>query len=306
MEEVGTWYPPEQIDENTYGIPYQDPQGEWSWYAQGGQEDLGFLQDRYNTLTGQYQPASPPAALPSGAGGLPPSSLPLEGPYPTMQLYNPNQYNNALQMAQLAYYNKRMELLEIPEAMRLDERERQRIAITAAVEYMRQLGYMVTPQQVNDLLAGKVVDMRQGIPTLEREQYTAQLMANPRTLPQTLLFGGMNQAQAAEVLNQLPLVKSLTQMAMPGWEQAPPRQPGPAGGGPAPAVDTSTRNPLFPFIAGRHLPARQAVGWLESNSPMVPLLSGLASFSGQEPEAFWGDFQAALPKGGAVPLTRMG
>ena len=77
---------------------------------------------------------------------------------------------------------------------------------------------------------------------------------------------------------------------------APPR-------GLIPQGREGTRNPLFPFVSGRHIPVQQGRDWLTSNSQMVPLISGLASYSGQNPLSFWGDFQQYLPKGGPVPLT---
>jgi hypothetical protein len=77
-----------------------------------------------------------------------------------------------------------------------------------------------------------------------------------------------------------------------------------------PATDTPTmpgltggRNSLFPFIAGHQLPVRSSLTALQYNPQAVSLINSLASFSGQDPDTFWGSFFGSLPRGGAVPLT---
>lgn len=58
-----------------------------------------------------------------------------------------------------------------------------------------------------------------------------------------------------------------------------------------------TRNPNFPFITGRQMPVRQTLNWMDTNNPMIKLLQGLFSYSGQEPGNAFAEFQSFLPKG---------
>ncbi len=127
-----------------------------------------------------------------------------------------------------------------------------------------------------------------GAPTLarqdweaKRQQTLADLAANPRNMVQSLLMSGLSPQAAAQKIGQLPLMRQLE---------------APAGAGGA--------NPLFRFIGGRQLPVRQTLDWTETQSQNIPTIGGLASFSGQDPNAFFGEFQSYLPKGGRNPLTR--
>ena len=70
-------------------------------------------------------------------------------------------------------------------------------------------------------------------------------------------------------------------------------------------VTYETRNPLFPFISGRALPVRQTLSDFETGSQRIPLYESLASFSGQEPSNFFGEFRSFLPKGSTAPLTQV-
>ncbi len=67
--------------------------------------------------------------------------------------------------------------------------------------------------------------------------------------------------------------------------------------------DLGTRNPNFPFITGRQMPVRNTINWMDTNSPMIKLLQGLFSYSGQDPNNAFGEFQAYLPKGAVAGAT---
>ena len=214
-----------------------------------------------------------------------------------------------------------MRLLDLPEAARLNERERHRMALEAATRYTQLMGFQITPEMLERGLPNNMTGLP---PTLERQRFDwesrfkqnqfdwqrqnelAQLQANPRYFAQYMLSGGptaqnallqgqtgnlpqlgMTPAQVAEQLQASPLVQQLTQGQAQG--QLPGQMP---------------RNPLFQFISGRQMPVRQTLGWQQTGSQNMPLVSSLASFSGQEPENFWKEFQSYLPQGGRNPLTR--
>lgn len=61
----------------------------------------------------------------------------------------------------------------------------------------------------------------------------------------------------------------------------------------------------FQFIQGRNLPVRQTLQDIQGNSSRIPLYSSLASYSGQNPDMFWGDFTSALPKGSTTQGTSL-
>jgi len=119
---------------------------------------------------------------------------------------------------------------------------------------------------------------------------------------------GMDFDQMAQMANQGRMMVPGLGSFMPGGDFAAGGQM--VGGGVQPAagqaqpVTAEGRNPLFPFISGRKLPVRQTLGQMQSGSQAIPLISGLASYSGQEPSSFWGEFGKFLPKGGRNPLTR--
>jgi hypothetical protein len=195
-----------------------------------------------------------------------------------------------------------------------------------------------------------------GRPTFEREQWAANLQANPRNLVEGLLAMGLSPQQAVSTLQQSPLYQQLVQPwfdqpGMTGWN---PQQPDSTGyippteggftGGPLPnnlsgtagfptnktyqdpnqvytfqpdwqRWDPQTQYGIsgatqpggsqlptgpsgFSFVQGQNLPVRQTLQDIQGNSSRVPLYSSLASFSGQNPDMFWGQFTGALPKGG--------
>ena len=160
-------------------------------------------------------------------------------------------------------------------------------------ESVRQFGLSYALQQATQTMQqAAVTGYYQQQPTFEREQFAwqqqqalEQLLANPRYFAQSLQALGQTPAQVGQFLQQTPLVQGLV-------------------GGQMPTTTPEGRNPLFPFVGGRAVPAREALEWQRTGSSMVPLLSSLASFSGQTPEAFWGEWQEFLPKGTATPLTR--
>ncbi len=77
-------------------------------------------------------------------------------------------------------------------------------------------------------------------------------------------------------------------------------------GGVGTVAGQATRNPAFPFISGYQMPVRETLAAQQANSSLIPLVESLASYSGQDPNAFWGSFQQALPKGTQNPLSRYG
>lgn len=115
------------------------------------------------------------------------------------------------------------------------------------------------------------------VPTLQLKE----MMANPANMPASLMALGNTSQQVAQFLNSTPYVQGLT------------------GGNPA-----ATGESGFGFISGRHLPVRQTLADIQSNSQKIPLLQGLFAFSGQNPGEEFGEFSQYLPKGGANPLTR--
>ena len=56
------------------------------------------------------------------------------------------------------------------------------------------------------------------------------------------------------------------------------------------------------FVQGHNLPVQQTLDQMKSGNPIIDLYSGMASYSGQTPQNFWGDFQSYLPQGQAPTL----
>ena len=150
-----------------------------------------------------------------------------------------------------------------------------------------QMGYGAggAPTLEREIATGQLTGFMGGQPTIEM----AQLMGEPRNLAQTLILLGYTPEQAAAWLEGTPTVQNL--MGQPGVSF-------PGG------VTPEGRNPLFPFITGRQLPVRETLSQIQSGSPQIPLITGMASLSGQTPESFWGEFEKYLPKGTRNPLTR--
>jgi len=150
---------------------------------------------------------------------------------------------------------------------------------------------------------GELTGYYQGAATFPREQYTSNLLANPRTLVEGLLAMGQNPQQAAGTLQQTPLYRSLTQPWFPQQGQQPQQAQIPFTGVERqgdimnPATGWPTGPSGFSFIQGRQLPVRQTLSDIRTNNPRIPLYESLASFSGQNPNMFFGDFTEALPQG---------
>lgn len=160
-----------------------------------------------------------------------------------------------------------------------------------------------------------------GAPTLAREaqqfgqnMQTAEVAANPRSLIQGLIMLGWSPQEAMDKVNGSPYVSGLTGGAAGGYPPPPATLAQQIQGGgnqltPAPGGGQSNlftgfttwnqqgRNAAFPFIGGHQAPVRQILDARASGSPLIPLYEGLASASGQEPNAFWGAFDQALPQG---------
>lgn len=149
----------------------------------------------------------------------------------------------------------------------------------------------------------------------------SNIFGNPRNLAQSLFMLGQSPEQVSATLNGMPMVQDLLNGGQFGinWQNnqagnkanALVPQPGnpvatTQGGGTQgliPQGQEGQRNPLFPFVAGRHIPAQQGMQWMESGAPQIGLLSGLASYSGQDPSSFWGEWRQFLPQGGRNPLS---
>ena len=122
------------------------------------------------------------------------------------------------------------------------------------------------------------------------------MFKDPRLLPASLdvLTGGkrdetMNRTQAAGFLQGSTFVQNMNSEAA---------QRG---------IGTQRGDSGFEFVAGRHLPARQVMNALNAEGEegtTAKLLTGMAEYSGQNPNDFWTDFKSHLPTGGKNPLTR--
>jgi hypothetical protein len=157
----------------------------------------------------------------------------------------------------------------------------------------------------------------------QRGMAIQQTIANPRNFVQSLMLMGASPTQAAGYLQSLPVVQQLGAAPgqgavggwappaggvdlnamvqnlgnVPSWQQILQSQTASSGG----AIDPATgRNALFPFITGRKLPVQQTLSDLQSNNPRAGVIASLASFSGQDPNAFYGEFDQFLPKGGTL------
>lgn len=112
-----------------------------------------------------------------------------------------------------------------------------------------------------------------------------ELFRGAGNVPASLMALGMTPQQAGQTLQQTPLMQYLSNG---GTNLMPNENP----------------NSPFNFVRGTALPVRETLSAISQNNPLIKLYSGLAEFGGQDPEHFWGQFTAALPKGGSNPLTR--
>ena len=114
-------------------------------------------------------------------------------------------------------------------------------------------------------------------------------------------WGGQGQQASTLGLGAAPQASVMGLGAPAQAAQASPyAQSNPYRGG---AGNIGIRNPQFPFITGRQLPVRWTLNALETQSPLIEMLKGLFSFSGQEPGAAFGEFQSFLPKGSVASPT---
>ena len=158
--------------------------------------------------------------------------------------------------------------------------------------------------------AAGATGMWDGNPTLAKlaqdfaqKVQTGQIMGSPKNIGQSLSMLGLNQQQGTAFLNQTPLVQMLQ---APYGQNAQPQNmmESVLQAGQPPSTDqlltglnAGPASP-FAFIQGHQAPVKDTMNAIAANSPLVDLYSGLAEYSGQTPEAWWGDWQASLPKGG--------
>lgn len=162
----------------------------------------------------------------------------------------------------------------------------------------------------------------QGNPTMAREaqqfnqgERWAQIAGNPRNIGQSLAMLGYNPQQAGALVQGSPGYGQIS-AGLP--YQFAPYGNAEMGGGLAGDLAGGTvgmsNNFASPFatmgvnapghvLRGRALNPRSTWDAWASNSPMIPLISGVASMQGTDTEAFWGDWRAFLPQGAPNPLT---
>ncbi len=229
---------------------------------------------------------------PSTAGG---ANVTQNTGMPDMNIAPMAQYNYQLQLMQQRYLEERLRLLEIPEMQMADERARHEAAWNYTNQIATQMGWFLSPKASEYFYTGGASgrggqgasweELLQGsMPTMEMQQ----MMGNPRYLASSLYGMGMNQNQVNQTLQNAPLTRSLM------------------GSQYVPALQNTTGaglNPNFQFIQGNQLPVRQTLNWMNTGSNEIPLIEGMASYSGQDPTAFWKKFANALPRGATVGPT---
>jgi hypothetical protein len=228
-----------------------------------------------------------------------------------------NAQRNQIAMQELAVQRERLQVEREATAARL-EIDRARLGLEGRqLDISQQLaGY--EGQRVG--FEGERLGMEKERDKFERGRVVSEILANPRSIVQSLLLLGQTPDQAAAWLNSQDMVRQLINGGSGGSTGAGASVPSVAQAGLDVAnlmqntpsweqilqsganVNSQGRNAAFPFIEGRKLPVQQTLGDIESNSQRIPLISSLASFSGQTPESFFGEFQQFLPKGGPVAL----
>lgn len=99
------------------------------------------------------------------------------------------------------------------------------------------------------------------------------------------------------------LYNSTPSYAPPPWTNTLPNQSQPdvPSGSYNPAGTTSGLDPTM--LQGRKLPVRRTLYNMQSNSQELPLMQGIMSAAGLDPQAEMGEFQSFLPRGGKVQAT---
>jgi hypothetical protein len=205
------------------------------------------------------------------------------------------QYNYQLGLLQQEYLRERLRLLEIPEMQMADERARHEYSMNYVNQMATQIGWVMDTKALDYFYNpdssgyGQTPDwnklLQGSVPTMEMQQ----MMGNPRYLASSLYGMGYNQNQVNQTIQNAPLTRSLM-----GNQRFPALQNTTAGG----------QNPNFQFIQGNQLPPQQTLNWMKTGSSNIPLIEGMASYSGQEPTDFWKKFQSSLPQGGTVGASR--
>lgn len=67
--------------------------------------------------------------------------------------------------------------------------------------------------------------------------------------------------------------------------------------------NSQVNNSNLAFLGGRHLPVRRTLFDINTNSQELPLMMGILSAAGIDPNAAMGEFRAFLPQGGKLPAT---
>ena len=229
---------------------------------------------------------------------------------------DPRIYAQRVAEAQIAYYVKMLEELQKPQMEINDRNTRHQMALSAAVQYTQQMGFAITPDQIMASLSGgglptgptptqaardfeRTHALAQQAQDFEQQAEITRRWASPRDFVSGLLIGGvpppggtaaaagptqqgLQPAQAAQFLQNTPFYRGLV-------GQSP----------------TTTRpGSEFAFIGGHQLPVRETISDLQYDPERTAFTAGLADFSGQDPESFYGAFGRALPKGERAPLTR--
>ena len=127
-------------------------------------------------------------------------------------------------------------------------------------------------------------------PTLQAQQ----IFANPSALPQSLVMSGLTTQAAADLIASSPMYKNLMTTAGVQPNVSSPLQPYNTGAAPS----------GFNFVQGNQLPGAQTLDWLATGDPRASVVTGLAAFSGQDPESFWKKFQSSVPTATASPLSK--
>ena len=127
-------------------------------------------------------------------------------------------------------------------------------------------------------------------PTLQAQQ----IFANPSALPQSLVMSGLTTQAAADLIASSPMYQNMMQQSGVQPNVSSPLQPYNTGAAPS----------GFNFVQGNQLPGAQTLDWLATGDPRASVVTGLAAFSGQDPESFWKKFQSSVPTATASPLSK--